>query len=75
MWVQYRAENVFSSDEWGKPYRDGSVTKWLNQVTNFNVEVGALSNPVPAEKYFDTSLYLEVLASKKEGILHPLQSR
>jgi NitT/TauT family transport system substrate-binding protein len=65
VWAQYRAEKVFASDEWAKLYRDGSVTKWLNQVTNFNVEVGAFTNPVPAEKYFDPSLYLGVLADRK----------
>jgi hypothetical protein len=41
------------------------VHKWLNQVTIFNVEVGAFTNPVPAEKYFDANVYLEVVAGKK----------
>jgi NitT/TauT family transport system substrate-binding protein len=64
LWAQYRAQKVFASDEWVKLYRDGTVTKWLNQVTNFNVEVGAFTNPVPAEKYFDPGLYLEVVARR-----------
>lgn len=65
LWAQYRAEKVFTTEEWVKFYRDGTVAKWLNQVTNFNVEVGAFTNPVPAERYFDPSLYLEVVAGKK----------
>jgi NitT/TauT family transport system substrate-binding protein len=65
LWEQYRAQKVFTAEEWVKLYRDGSVTKWLNQVTAFNVEVGAFTNPVPAEKYFDGSLYLEVVAGKR----------
>lgn len=59
----YRVIKLYSSAEWVGHYRDGSVAKWLNQVTNFNVEVGAIQNPIMAEKYFDPSLYLEVAAS------------
>jgi hypothetical protein len=33
----------------------------LNQVTQFNVDVGAMQNPIMADKYFDPSLYLEVV--------------
>ena len=51
----YRAQKAHTADEWVKLYRDGTVHKWLNQVTNFNVEVGAFTNPVPAERYFDAS--------------------
>jgi hypothetical protein len=59
LWAQYRAQKVFTAAEWVKLYRDGTVVRWLNQVTNFNVEVGAFQTPVPAERYFDGSLYLE----------------
>jgi NitT/TauT family transport system substrate-binding protein len=65
LWEQYRAQKVHTADEWVKLYRDGTVHKWLNQVTSFNVEVGAFTNPVPAEKYFDANVYLEVVAGKK----------
>lgn len=65
LWEQYRAQKVFTAEDWVKLYRDGTVTKWLNQVTGFNVEVGAFTNPVPAEKYFDGGLYLDVLAAKR----------
>lgn len=61
LWAQYRAQKVFTAADWVKLYRDGTVVKWLNQVTNFNVEVGAFQNPVLADRYFDGSLYLEVV--------------
>jgi NitT/TauT family transport system substrate-binding protein len=61
LWEQYRAQKVFTATEWVKLYQDGTVVKWLNQVTNFNVEVGAFANPVTAEQYFDASLYLEIV--------------
>jgi NitT/TauT family transport system substrate-binding protein len=59
----HRVIKLYRSAEWVGLYRDGSVAKWLNQVTNFNVEVGAIQNPIMAETYFDPSLYLEVAAS------------
>ncbi len=65
LWEQYRAQKVHPAEEWVTLYRDGTVHKWLNQVTAFNVEVGAFTNPVPAEKYFDPGLFLEVVTGKK----------
>ena len=59
----YKATRWHTSADWAKFYRDGSVAKWLNQVTNFNVEVGAIQNPMMADKYFDASLYLEAASS------------
>jgi NitT/TauT family transport system substrate-binding protein len=59
----YNVTRWYPTKEWAQYYRDGSVAKWLNQVTNFNVEIGAIQNPVMAEKYFDPSLYLEVVAN------------
>ena len=56
---QFRAQKVFSSAEWRKLYADGTVTKWLNQVTDFFVESGGIPNPVKAEHYFMPQLYLE----------------
>ena len=57
------ATRWYTSADWVKHYRDGSVAKWLNQVTNFNVEVGAIQNPILADKYFDPKPYLEAAAS------------
>ena len=59
----HRATTWHSAATWAKLYRDGSVAKWLNSVTMFNVEVGAFKDPMMAEKYFDPALYLEALAS------------
>jgi NitT/TauT family transport system substrate-binding protein len=58
---QYRAQKMFTSGEWRKLYADGTVTQWSQQVTDFFVRFGNISNPVPASKYFDTSLYLETV--------------
>ena len=51
-----------SAKEWVREFRDGEVAKLLNQVTAFNVAVGAFSDPLPAETYFDPSLLEDVLA-------------
>ena len=55
---QYQAQKMFTSAEWRKLYADGTVTGWLQQVTDFFVRFGKIENPVPASKYFDPSLYL-----------------
>lgn len=58
MQAMYKAAKVFPSQEWVKYYQDGTVVKWLNQVTNFYVELGAIQKPLPAEKYFDATFLL-----------------
>lgn len=58
---QYKAQKMFTSVEWKKLYADGTVTNWLQQVTDFFVRFGGIQNPVPASQYFDTKLYLETL--------------
>ena len=57
----YNVTRWYPTREWAQFYRDGSAAKWLNQVTNFNVEVGAIQNPIMAEQYFDPSLFLDVV--------------
>ena len=59
--AMYKASKVFSSKEWLKLYNDGTVTKWLNQVTHFYVEIGAIQKPLPAEEYFDPKLLRSVV--------------
>lgn len=59
----FRATTWHSAAAWAKLYRDGSVVKWLNTVTMFNVEVGAFKDPIMADKYLDSSLYLDAVAS------------
>jgi NitT/TauT family transport system substrate-binding protein len=58
---QYKAQKMFTSKDWKKLYADGTVTTWLQQVTDFFVRFGGIQNPVPASQYFDAKLYLETL--------------
>jgi NitT/TauT family transport system substrate-binding protein len=58
---QYQAQKVFTSTEWRALYADGTVTKWLNQVTDFFAEQAGIDSPVPADEYFRPELYLEVI--------------
>lgn len=56
---QFGAQKMFTSAEWRKMYEDGTVTKWLQQVTDFFVRFANIQNPVPASRYFDPKPYLE----------------
>jgi sulfonate transport system substrate-binding protein len=58
---QYKAQKMFSSSEWRRMYADGTVTKWLQQVTDFFVRFGGIQNPTPAAKYFETKAYLDTV--------------
>ena len=58
---QFKASRYYSSAEWRKLYADGTVAKWLQQVTDFFVKFGNIPNPVPATQYFDTKLYLDTV--------------
>jgi NitT/TauT family transport system substrate-binding protein len=59
---QFKAQKMFTSKDWKKLYADGTVTQWLQQVTDFFVRFGGIQNPVPASQYFDAKLYLETVA-------------
>ena len=56
---QFGAQKVFPIDEWRKLFAEGTVTKWLQQVTDFFVATGNISNPIPASQYFDPSIYMD----------------
>jgi NitT/TauT family transport system substrate-binding protein len=56
---QYKAEKAFPVAEWRQLYADGTVTKWLQQVTDFFAATGNIPNPIPASQYFDPSIYME----------------
>lgn len=58
---QYTQQKSFSSAEWRKLYADGTVTNWLQRVTDVFVSIGNLPNPVPAAQYFDPSIYLDAI--------------
>ncbi|MGE0751596.1 MAG: ABC transporter substrate-binding protein [Variibacter sp.] len=59
--VQYAAQKMFPAAEWKKLYQDGTVTKWLQQVTDFFVSQGNIPNAVPAKTYFDSSLFVKTV--------------
>ena len=58
---QFKHSKYYSSAEWRDKYADGTATRWLQQVTDFFVQVGNIANPVPATQYFDTSLYMQTI--------------
>ena len=58
---QFGAQKVFPTAEWRKYYSDGTVTKWLQQVTDFFVRFGGIQNAVPASQYFDPKIYLDTI--------------
>ncbi len=51
----------YSSSEWRARYADGTVTKWLQGVTDFFAVAGNIASPVPASTYFDPQLYLQTI--------------
>jgi NitT/TauT family transport system substrate-binding protein len=59
----YTAEKAFTAAEWRKMYADGTVVKWLQQVTDFFVRTGGIENAVPASKYFDPSIYMKTVSA------------
>ena len=58
---QFKASKYFTSAEWRGKYADGTVTKWLQQVTDFFVQTANIASPVNADQYFDPKPYLEVV--------------
>ncbi len=60
---QIGAQRVFPSEEWSTLFQNGTVTGWLQQVTDFYVSVGGIDDPVPAEEYFVPELYVDVVGS------------
>jgi NitT/TauT family transport system substrate-binding protein len=58
---QFGAQRVHSNAEWHKLYADGTVTRWLQQVTDFFVRFGGIQNPVPAAQYFDPKIYMSTI--------------
>jgi NitT/TauT family transport system substrate-binding protein len=59
---QYGAQKLFTAGKWAEMYRDGTVAAWLDQVTDFYVNIGGISSPIHAEGYFDSTLYLKQVA-------------
>lgn len=57
----FKAQKMFSSREWKRLYSDGTVTKWLQQVSDFFMTDAGLTGTKPAAEYFDPSLYLATI--------------
>jgi hypothetical protein len=58
---QFQAQKMFSSAEWKKYYTDGTVTKWLQQSTDFFMSNAGVTQFTPASDYFDPKIYLDAL--------------
>ncbi|MBU1360263.1 MAG: ABC transporter substrate-binding protein, partial [Gammaproteobacteria bacterium] len=54
---QFKASKYYSSPEWRAKYADGTVTQWLQQVTDFFVQNAKIANAVSAKEYFDPKLF------------------
>lgn len=57
----FKAQKMFTSKEWKTMYSDGTVTKWLQQTTDFFMANAGVKDFTPASKYFDPSLYLQTI--------------
>jgi len=57
----FAAQKTFTSQEWKKMYSDGTVTRWLQQTTDFFMANAGVKDFTPASKYFDPSLYLQTI--------------
>jgi NitT/TauT family transport system substrate-binding protein len=60
---EFGAQKVYSSQEWQRLYRDGTVTNWLQRITNFYISFAAIRTPIPAAEYFDPSIYLDAVGT------------
>jgi NitT/TauT family transport system substrate-binding protein len=58
---QFKASKYYSNAEWRSRYQDGTVTKWLQQVTDFFVSNAKIENALKASQYFDPKPFLEVV--------------
>jgi NitT/TauT family transport system substrate-binding protein len=56
-----RAQKMFSSREWKRLYADGTVARWLQQVSDFFMSEAGAKQSTPAVDYFDPALYLATI--------------
>ena len=57
-----KAQKMFSSREWKRLYSDGTVVKWLQQVSDFFMADAGATKSIAAREYFDPTLYLGTIA-------------
>jgi NitT/TauT family transport system substrate-binding protein len=55
------AQKMFSSREWKRLYSDGTVTRWLQQVSDFFMADAGVTGAMKASEYFDPKLYLSTV--------------
>jgi NitT/TauT family transport system substrate-binding protein len=58
---QFGAMRIFPTAVWRRLYSNGTITEWLQQVSDFYTRVGKIENPVAAAQYFDPSIFLSVV--------------
>lgn len=58
---QFKASKYYTNAEWRARYQDGTVTKWLQQVTDFFVSNANIQGALKAEQYFDAKPFLETI--------------
>ena len=58
---QFKASKYYTNAEWRTRYQDGTVTKWLQQVTDFFVANASIQGALKAEQYFDAKPFLETV--------------
>ena len=55
------AQKMYSSREWKRLYSDGTVVKWLQQVSDFFMADAGTTGSVKASEYFDPKLYTSTI--------------
>lgn len=58
----FKYEKVFPNEEWATYYRDGTAAKWIGQVEQVFVDIGAFDKYVDPKEFFDSSIYLNAYA-------------
>lgn len=58
---QFKASKYHSAAEWRAKYADGTVTQWLQQVTDFFVQTANIPNALKAGQYFDSTLFTQLV--------------
>jgi NitT/TauT family transport system substrate-binding protein len=58
---QFGAMRVFPTAVWRRLYSNGTITEWLQQVTDFYTRVAKIENPLQAAQYFEPSVFLSVV--------------
>jgi NitT/TauT family transport system substrate-binding protein len=58
---QFKASKYYTNAEWRTNYQNGTVTKWLQQVTDFFVANAKIEGALKADQYFDPKPFLDVV--------------